>query len=125
MHNAIDNIWLLQLYFNGFLIRHSVIKWLLDHSFDVKSMHLAVLEVNLAFVIILFHRNIYNFRSLSILSYPTLFHRFSLYSNFYLSLFQGGVGVIPTDTCYSFITSVSSREGTTFFPVEVLPINPF
>ena len=23
----------------------------------------------------------------------------------------GGVGVIPTDTCYSFVTSVSSKEG--------------
>ena len=24
---------------------------------------------------------------------------------------DGGVGVIPTDTCYSFVTSLSSREG--------------
>ena len=112
MHNAIDNIWLLQLYFNGFLIRHSIIKWFLDRSFDVKSMHFAVLEVNSALVTILFHRSIYKFRSLSILSYPILFHRFSLYSNFYLSLFQGGVGVIPTDTCYSFITSVLYRRSS-------------
>ena len=28
------------------------------------------------------------------------------------ALSEGGMGVIPTDTCYSFVTKLSSREGT-------------
>ena len=95
MHNAIDNIWLLQLYFNGFLIRHSVIKWRLDCSFDVKSMELAVFEVNLAFHTILFHRSIYKCRSLSILSYPILFYFIvSLFIPTFISLYFKAVLVL-------------------------------
>jgi hypothetical protein len=36
----------------------------------------------------------------------------------YCALFIGGVGVIPTDTCYSFVTSVSSKEGNYLYIIE-------